>query len=292
MSAPGMRCEYLPGQEGGEEVAVHEAAVAVDEEAAIGVAVPRDPQVGCLGADLVDHELPVLGQQRIGLVVGEVAVRLPVARHELEGGQPLEHGPDHRARHAVAAVEHHLERPDRGRIDGAQRALAEGGGDVDRLGAARRAGGRREAGGHERPDLPDAGVARQRQRALAHELRARVGLRVVRRRAHQSAVERLRADEEIQHLRADHSGVEHVRALRDHAVAIPAGELGSGQAHVAPEPDPQRARLLPAQAGEHAHEGAPDELGDVAVDLLAVEPADVIGLEDLERDRRGHGRRG
>ena len=92
--------------------------------------------------------------------------------------------------------------------------------------------------------------------------------------------------------RADHSGVEHVRALRDHAVAIPAGELGRAQAHVAAEPDPQRARLLPAQAGEHAHEGAPDELGDVAVDLLAVEPADVIGLEDLERDRRGHGRRG
>ena len=40
---------------------------------------------------------------------------------------------------------------------------------------------------------------------------------------------------------------------------------------------------MPARSAEHARERAPDALGDVAVDLLAVEAADVVGLEDLGR---------
>ena len=141
--------------------------------------------------------------------------------------------------------------------------------------------GARQPVGDERADVADPRVARQRERALAHELRARVRLRVVRGGAHQPAVELARADEEIEHLGPDHPGVEHVRALGHHAVAVARGELRRGQAHVAAEPDPQLARPACRAAREHARERAADLLGDVAVDLLAVEAADVVGLEDL-----------
>ena len=68
-------------------------------------------------------------------------------------------------------------------------------------------------------------------------------------------------------------------------------ELRRGQAHVAPEAEAQLARRLAGELGEHARERAADLLGDVAVDLLAVEAADVVGLEDLWGRRGRHGRR-
>ena len=39
---------------------------------------------------------------------------------------------------------------------------------------------------------------------------------------------------------------------------------------------------------QHADEGAPDLLGDVAVELLAVQAADVVGLEDVAGHARRH----
>jgi hypothetical protein len=51
MSAPGA-FEHRLGQQRGEEVAVDERAVVVDEEAAVGVAVPGDAEVGALRAHL------------------------------------------------------------------------------------------------------------------------------------------------------------------------------------------------------------------------------------------------
>ena len=48
-----------------------------------------------------------------------------------------------------------------------------------------------------------------------------------------------------------------------------------------PRPIRSSRRRLAAQPREHARERAADLLGDVAVDLLAVEAADVVGLEDL-----------
>ena len=231
-------------------------------------------------ADLADDELAVLGQQRVGLVVGELAVGLPVGGDELEPGQALEDRADHRARHAVAAVEHDLGGSDRARVDEAQRGVLELGVDVDVLGAAP-AGRVREALGEQPRDVADAAVAAQRHRAALDELRARVRLRVVRGGAHQPAVELARADEVIEHLGADHPGVEHVRALRGHALAVTRRELRRGQPHVAPEPEPQLAHRPAGELPDHARERPPDVLGDVAVDLLAVQAADVVGLEDL-----------
>ncbi len=205
--------------------------------------------------------------------------------------QLLEDRPDHRPGHAVAAVEHDLQRPDPRRVDQLQRARLELGVDVDLLDPARPPRRRlAEALLDQAPHLADPAVARQRQRAALDQLRARVGLRVVRGGAHQPAVEIARADEVIEHLGADHPRVEHVRALGHHAVAVARRELGRGEAHVAPEADAQLARRPARQAGQHAGERAPDGLGHVAVDLLAVEAADVVGLEDLRRSHARHGR--
>ena len=124
------------GQQRGEEVAVHELAGAVDEEAAVGVAVPRDPEVGALLAHLAHDELAVLGQQRVRLVVGELAVRHPVGLDQLER-QLSQDRADHRPGHAVAAVDDDLQRLDRGsRRSSPARAALEGRVDVDLLGGA------------------------------------------------------------------------------------------------------------------------------------------------------------
>ena len=238
----------------------------VDEEAAVGVAVPGDPEVGALLAHLVDDEAAVLLQQRVRLVVGEVAVGRPVGRHEVEA-ELLEQRPDHRPGHAVAAVDDDLQRLDRGGVDELQRRLA----GTPRRRRPPRTSRRRarlaEAGLDQVADVPDPAVARQRDRAALDELGARVGLRVVRGGAHQPAVELARADEEIEHLGADHPGVEHVRALGDHPVAVAArparARAGAcrGRGRRAGRP------RLAGHAGEHARERAADLLGDVAVDL-------------------------
>ena len=50
----------------------------------------------------------------------------------------------------------------------------------------------------------------------------------------------------------------------------------------------QLARLLALLLGDHAHESPADQLGDAGVDLAAVQPADVIRLEDLWIGERAH----
>src|SRR3954452_16075138 len=90
----GLLLQQVLGEHGREEVAVDEAPGVVDEEAAVGVAVPGDAEVGAGLAHLVDDEAPVLLEQRVGLVVREFPVGLPVGLDELEA-EALEDGADH-----------------------------------------------------------------------------------------------------------------------------------------------------------------------------------------------------
>src|SRR3954447_17543747 len=80
----GLLGQQVLGEDRGEEVAVDEAPGVVDEEAAVGVAVLGDAEVGAGLAHLVDDEAAVLLEHRVGLVVGELAVRLPVELDEVE----------------------------------------------------------------------------------------------------------------------------------------------------------------------------------------------------------------
>ena len=108
--------------------------------------------------------------------------------------------------------------------------------DLD-LAAARRVA--KLAGEDQVADVADPRVAGERERALADELHAGVGLRVVRGGDHRTAVELVGADEEIEHLGADHPGVDDDGPLGDDPVAQPPRHLGRLQPHVAAEPDPQ-----------------------------------------------------
>ena len=63
-------------EERGDEVARNEFAGAVDEEAAVGVAVPRDADVGLLPDDGFGDVAAVLFEQRVGFVIGKGAVDL------------------------------------------------------------------------------------------------------------------------------------------------------------------------------------------------------------------------
>ena len=112
----GVLQEKRLGQERRHEVARDELAAAVDEEAAVGVAVPGDADVGALADDFRRDVLPVLLDQRIRLVVRERPVDLEAEpRHR--AGEPIEQQRRHQAGHAAAGVEHDLERLDDRWID-------------------------------------------------------------------------------------------------------------------------------------------------------------------------------
>ncbi len=101
----GLLLEHGAGQESRDEVARDELAGVIDEEASVSVAVERHSEIGALVGHLPDDELAVLGQQRIGLVVGERPVRLEVVTDRVDR-QPLENRRQHRACHAVGGVDH------------------------------------------------------------------------------------------------------------------------------------------------------------------------------------------
>ena len=103
-------------------------AALVDHEAAVGVAVEGQAEVGAVLAHRALQVDQVGRVQRVGLVVGEGAVQLEVERHDLQRQRRqdgvAEHGRDGVAAHAVAGVDDHLQRPDAARGRPAARRCA------------------------------------------------------------------------------------------------------------------------------------------------------------------------
>ena len=94
---------------------VDRAALFVDHEAAIGVAVEGEAEVGAVLDDGTLQVDEVRRLERVGLVVGEGAVEFEVERHDLErqgrqAGRLAEHGGHGEPAHAVAGVDDDLER--------------------------------------------------------------------------------------------------------------------------------------------------------------------------------------
>ena len=69
-------------------------------------------------------------------------------------------------------------------------------------------------------------------------------------------------------------------------VGVALREGRRGQPHVAPQPDPQIGGALLLEVAEHAREAASEPVRDVLVDLLAIDAANVVGLEDLRVHHR------
>ena len=109
-----MAAQERLGQQRRDEVAGHELAALVDEEAAVGVAVPGDAEIGVLGHDALAYLAAVLLEQRIGLVVGEVPVHLEV-QLDAPHGRAVEDQRRQLAGHAVGGVH---DDPQRGELRG------------------------------------------------------------------------------------------------------------------------------------------------------------------------------
>ncbi len=214
----------------------------------------------------------VLRQQRVGLVVGEGPVGRPVRGDEIEP-EPLQQRADHRARHAVAAVDDDAQRLDCGRVDErpARGRLEARRWDVDLL---ERCPSARWAPAPECRSRSAAGCPgclsspeSARSAPRAHELGAGVRLRVVRGGAHQAAVEVARAVEQVEHLGADLAGVEHVDALVHEAGAVAGNQFRAVRRSRGPGPTRSSPTGVPDRLAEHVRECAADQLGRVAVDV-------------------------
>ncbi len=111
-------------------VAVDEAPLLVEEEAAVEVAVEGDADVGAREAHVARRHLAVLLEHRVRHAVREVAVGLVVDLREAERQQLLEQvDADRRA--AVAAIADDRQRLQLGRVDVGQHVVAPGRLDVE-----------------------------------------------------------------------------------------------------------------------------------------------------------------
>ena len=91
-----------------------------------------------------------------------------------------------------------------------------------------------------------------------------------------AALEPELADGEVDHLRPHHPELEHLGAPVDGALDERRGHRGGGEAHVAADRDPRRREVLDV--------GAADRIGAFLVELVLVDTADVVGLEDGWRE--------
>ena len=259
-----------------DEVAGDEFAAAVDEEAPIGVAIPRNPDIGLLTNHFLGDVAAVLLEQRVRLVMRERPVDVEtelcrLARELIEQQRRDESG------HSAARIEHDGERCDDGRVDERHHLL-----DVLEDDVARRHGSRRRGGPRQRvvddhvADLAEPLIAAQRQRAAPHHLDAVVLLRIVRRRDLRASFEAVVDHREVEHVRAEHAVVDDVGALLARALDEGGGNARRRDAHVARD-----ANLARAEVDDEAAANLPR---DLFVDFARVESADVVGLEDLRID--------
>ena len=92
------------------------------------------------------------------------------------------------------------------------------------------------------------------------------------------------ADREVEHLGADEPDVDDLGPGRRRALDRRLRHRRRRDAHVAPDGDLLRLELLDV--------GAPDRARAVLVDLVRIDPADVVRLEDLRIEHRRDAKRG
>ena len=259
----------------------HDAAL-VDEEAAVGVAVERQADVGAL---LDDARLEVDQRRRVNrvrLVVGERAVELEVHRHQLDllVAEQARDGRHRQPGHAVAGVGHDreptaLHRRELEQVGGVRR---------QHVLVAHRAGPPRNlrvVGEDPVADVGEAGVAADRDRPGAAHLDAVVAGRVVARGEHR-ARQAERAGREVELVGGAQPDHEDVGAGRGRALGERLDQLGRARPHVVADHD-----LL---GTGHLDERPADGTGEPRVELLGDEPPHVVRLEDgVEVGGRRHG---
>ena len=120
--------------------------------------------------------------------------------------------------------------------------------------------------------VQQARLAAHRQRTAADDLHPGVLLRVVRCGDAHATVEPELADRVVDHLGADHPEVEDVRAAVSGAVDQRSRHRRRRDAHVAADRDAARLEVLDVRAA--------DRVRALLVQLVRIDAADVVGLED------------
>ena len=277
---PGVSLEHHGGDHGRDGRAGERLGPLVDQEHPVGVTVEGQAHVGA-GLEHPGLEvLEVLGLDGVGGVVGERPVQLGIQELEVEG-QAREHPRHHQPAHAVGHVGHHPQGAQHREVDEGADVVGEGVENVPGADAAPASVGRRRtAPGHRGLDLPQAGVLAHGAGAGQAQLDPVVGGGVMRGREHgPGGVQPSRG--EVDHVGRGQAQVDHVRALRRHALGEGARQLDSAGSHVARHQDGGRT----GEAGE----GSPHRPAQPGVELVGNRAADVVGLVDVVEN--GHRRR-
>lgn len=275
--AAGVLGQFAGGDQGGDRGRGDRVAVLVDDEAAVGVAVEGEAQVGAGLAHPGLEVDDVLGIQRVGLVVGERAVQLEVHRVQFER-QAFEDGRYGVPAHAVARVHHDLQRADAAQVHQAAQVGGVVGEDVA-TGDGARLGGRLRGALvgpplDQRADVGETGVLADRRRARAAHLDAVVLGGVVRGGEHGAGQAQCAAGE-VQLVGRAETDLRDVRAAGRRAAGEGPRQAGRGGPHVVPDHDRVR--------GGDLGEGRPEQLGQRLVPLGGDDAAHVIRLHDLRQ---------
>ena len=256
----------------------HRLRLVVDQHDAVGVAVEREAHRGVGVEHRALEVLEVVGVGGVGRVVGERAVELAEEQREVER-EPGEHRRRDQAADAVGGVGDDAQRRERVEVDERVHVGDERRQQVARLGAARVFGALEQPTGDHGLDLGQPGVLPDGQGAGPAQLHAVVLGRVVAGGEHRGrGVEA--AGGEVAEVGGGLAEVDDVGAGHDRA-------LGERR-------DQGRRRRPGVAADEHAgragerHEGVADAAGDRLVELVGIDPANVIGLEDGVERRVGH----
>ena len=223
-----------------------------------------------MGADGLGGRRAILRQQGVGDAVGKGPVRFVVQVDELERQAPRELA-HHRARAAVAAIGHDLERPQARDVHRGHHVVGVPGQDVVQFQTAGTTGYRQPARSGEPADLVEPRIAADRARALPHQLHPVVVDGIVARGDHDAAGEAARGGRPVDHLGAAEPEVEDVGP----AEAQPLGHRGR-QLVAAETAIPAQADLAAAEVRRH---GLADAQREIRVQILRHAAADVISLE-------------
>ena len=248
----------------------HRPAALVHHEAAVGVAVEGEPDVG---ADL-DHlglQVAQVGRvERVGLVVGEAAVELEVQRDDGQRRRPSTAGtvcPAIPLPASTTTVSGRI--PDRSTSPRRYAAYA---GSRSRCSTVPR----RAAGGEvllgQRPDLPQPGVLADRRGAGPAQLDPVVAGRVVARGEHRPG----QVERAGRRSRAGRSSRGRRPARRRPGPVAPSANAAASGAL---DSRMSCAVTIRSRAG-HPGEGRADRARDLLVQLVGDDPADVVRLDD------------
>ena len=226
---------------------------------------------------LADHKLPILFQQRIGLVIGKGTI----GRQEVlvcSDRQLLEDRAEHLPGHPAATVQHDAEWSQRRNVNQSQHLVGVGRQHIERCGDTWRGnGGQFGWSCGQFLDFVETRGAPHRLGLGAHDLHAVVLGWVVRGSHDDAAIKATVGDGEVEHLGADLAQHGDICASVGSATNGCLGERWRGKSHVVPNRDVLRLKDLDVGAGY--------TIRAVGVELVRNDATDVIGLEDCGIER-------